>query len=107
MKKLQILDVTLRDGGLRNHNNFGEKISCDVVSTLDEIGLDYIEFTLRIPTPKALNLNGENDFLKLIRQHVNKAKLAVMCLPEITGLHEFVEMRDCGINLIRFVVQTN
>lgn len=107
MKKLHILDVTLRDGGLRNKNNFGEQVSCDVVSTLDAIGLDYIEFTLRIPSPKALNLNGENDFLKLARKQAPHAKLAVMCIPELINDHEFLEMKECGMDLIRFVFQTS
>ncbi|MDP1575044.1 MAG: hypothetical protein Q8L78_08980 [Coxiellaceae bacterium] len=107
MKKLHILDVTLRDGGLRNKNNFGEKVSCDVVSTLDAIGLDYIEFTLRIPSPKALNLNGENDFLKLIRNQAPHAKLAVMCIPEIINDDEFAQMKHCGMDLVRFAFQTS
>lgn len=107
MKKLHILDVTLRDGGLRNKNNFGKQVSSDVVATLDAIGLDYIEFTLRIPSPKALNLNGENDFLKLIRKQAFHAKLAVMCIPEMINDHEFEEIKNCGMNLVRFVFQTN
>lgn len=107
MKKLHILDVTLRDGGFRNKNNFGKQVSCDVVSTLDAIGLDYIEFTLRIPSPAALNLNGENDFLKLIRKHASHSKLAVMCIPEMINDHEFEEMKNCGMDLVRFVFQTN
>lgn len=105
MKKLHILDVTLRDGGLRNKNNFGRQVSSDVVATLDAIGLDYIEFTLRIPSPEALNLNGKNDFLKLIRQQAFRSKLAVMCIPEMINDHEFEEIKSCGMDLVRFVFQ--
>lgn len=43
MKDIKILDCTLRDGGYMNDWRFGEQCAKDVVTTLDAMGLDYIE----------------------------------------------------------------
>lgn len=102
-KRPRVLDVTLRDGGFRNEFDFGEKVSAWVVEGLDHVGVDYIEFSLRLPEPKGLNVNGENGFLKKIRAVAPRAKLAVMCVPGLTTVADVREIKECGIDLIRVV----
>lgn len=43
MKKILILDCTLRDGGYINNFNFGEKVIRDVISSLSTANVDVIE----------------------------------------------------------------
>jgi len=43
MKNICVLDVTLRDGGCVNNFNFGEKYMCEILSSLEASGVEYIE----------------------------------------------------------------
>lgn len=42
-QKLSLLDCTLRDGGYQNNWHFGEGAIADIVSALDQSGVEYIE----------------------------------------------------------------
>lgn len=42
-KKIKILDVTLRDGGIVNNFNFGEKNMNAILSALEQTNIEYIE----------------------------------------------------------------
>ena len=43
MKRIQILDCTLRDGGYVNDWQFGDDAAKDLVSNLSHTGVDYVE----------------------------------------------------------------
>lgn len=43
MRKIKLLDCTLRDGGYVNQWKFGEKIICQIISKLDKAGVEVIE----------------------------------------------------------------
>ena len=43
MRKIEILDCTLRDGGYVNENNFGKSNIIDIKDSLVNVGIDYIE----------------------------------------------------------------
>ena len=43
MRKLKILDVTLRDGGCVNDFNFGKFYMNKILNALEESKIDYIE----------------------------------------------------------------
>ena len=43
MKKVEILDCTLRDGGYVNDNNFGENNIKKIIEYLHDAGIEIIE----------------------------------------------------------------
>lgn len=43
MKRIQVLDVTLRDGGIVNDFNFGEKNIHKIIDSLEKSNVDFIE----------------------------------------------------------------
>ena len=43
MKKLQVLDVTLRDGGCVNNFNFGQAYMDRILDALEQSGIEFIE----------------------------------------------------------------
>ncbi len=43
MKRIKVLDVTLRDGGIVNNFNFGEENMKRILKAIEDAGVDYIE----------------------------------------------------------------
>jgi len=97
MLKIQTLDTTLRDGGLRNGHNFGESFSEEVVSRLDLLGLDYIEFSLNIAKNRSPD---DYSFLDKIRRAAKRSKLAMMCMGGVTTLNDLKKFQASGIDLV-------
>lgn len=104
MRRVQVVDVTLRDGGYRNQFSFSLDTSAEVIGALDQVGLDYIEFTLRLPEPNFTNTRGENSFLQAARKSAPRAKLAVMGLGGQTTPADIQDLKACGMDLVRIVI---
>lgn len=106
---LKILDVTLRDGGFRNHFNFSNDTIKTVITTLDKAGIDYIEIGYRNGLIKPTSNLGktahcEQDFLLSCKSLVTKSKIAVMVYPKNVQLNDIQELKACGVTLLRVCI---
>lgn len=60
MNQIQVLDVTLRDGGCVNNFNFGEKYMEKILASLEASGVNYIE--LGYIDESALDISGRTKY---------------------------------------------
>lgn len=64
MKKIQVLDCTLRDGGYVNNWQFGEKAVSDIRYSLEKVGVEFIELGFVREEP---NLPGRSVYDRMER----------------------------------------
>lgn len=107
MDKVELLDVTLRDGGAINHYNFPPKIVSHIISEMDQSGIGRIEVGyrngLREPVP-GMGPTGlcPKEYLLFCRKYIRAAKLCVMVYPEKIQEQDLKEMRDCKVDSLRY-----
>lgn len=109
MNKIKLLDVTLRDGGNRIDFHFSYDNLQKILVPLDNSGIEYIEIGYRngaIHPLADLGIVGlcNRDYLLFCRELVQKASMAIMLHPKNVTQADLVELRDCGISLVRICV---
>lgn len=103
---VELLDVTLRDGGYINNHNFPPEIVAHIVSEMDQAGIGRIEVGyrngLRKPVP-GMGPTGlcPKEYLMTCRQLIRSARLCVMGHPQNLQEHDLKEMRDCRVDSLR------
>lgn len=101
MKKIEVLDCTLRDGGYVNNWNFGTNNIKEIINGLSNSGIDYIECGF-ISDNKTYDEN-KTIFpqIKLLNNFLNekgKTKLALMMLPHEYDINFLPNIdRECPI----------
>lgn len=106
MNSIQLLDVTLRDGGYKTNFHFPLDFIRKVLTTLDQSGVEYIEVGYRNGSFKPLanigqtGLCGKN-YLLYCRKFIKSAKLTIIYHPINIQQSDLEEMRECGVDCVR------
>ncbi|RMX03921.1 4-hydroxy-2-oxovalerate aldolase [Legionella jordanis] len=111
MKKLHMLDVSLRDGGYRTNFHFKNAQLKQILSSLDESGIEYIEIGYR----NGLLLNNDlgraglchKDYLNDCASWIKRAKMVVMLYPGNVQFEDLQELKQHRVDMIRICIAKN
>ncbi len=102
--EIQILDCTIRDGGLINDHMFDDKLVQAVYRAVTAAGVDYVEFgykaSKRIYSPDTYGrwkFCDEDDLRRIIGEEPSPAKVTVMADAERTDYHTDILPRDQSV----------
>src|SRR5512146_2666398 len=106
---IQVLDCTIRDGGLMNNHQFEDQVVKAVYNACVEAGVDYMELgykaSRKIIVPGeygAWKYCQEDDIRRIVGDNPTPLKLSVMADAERTDYHEdILPKKDSVIDLIR------
>lgn len=104
--RVSILDCTLRDGGYMNDWRFGEDCAKDIVSTLDSMGVDYIEvgFLANEPDEKGrMVFTDIEEAAKLFPKRQAKRSIMVKHGEDYLA-SQIPERKDTSIDMIRVML---
>ncbi|HHF7344637.1 TPA: 4-hydroxy-2-oxovalerate aldolase [Legionella feeleii] len=109
MNTIELLDVSLRDGGHRTNFHFKKNELQAILTSLDNSGIEYIEIGYRNGSIAPIENIGpaglcEKDYLLFCTSLLKKAKTAVMAHPKNVTADDIKELRDCGVQLLRICV---
>lgn len=109
MKTIQVLDVSLRDGGHRTNFHFADQELQQVLTALDKAGIEYIEIGYRNGSAQPVMNMGraglcQKDYLLFCNALIKHAKMAVMVFPKNVDQDDLLELKNCGVGLIRICV---
>ncbi|KTD01634.1 4-hydroxy-2-oxovalerate aldolase [Fluoribacter gormanii] len=106
-----LLDASLRDGGHRTNFNFEDIQLERILSPLDNSGIEYIEIGYRNGTLSPLQVGRAGwcakDYLLFCRSLIQKAKMAVMVFPNNLTQTDLMELKECGVDLLRVCIAKN
>lgn len=105
---LNIVDVTLRDGGYRNNFNFKEKTIIETISSLNHSKIDFIEIGYRGGSFKKDLFTGNtahlpDDFLSRITSFIPN-KTCVMVHPSNITKDDVKILHAAGVKMVRVCV---
>lgn len=106
---MQVLDVTLRDGGNRNNFDFSEGEVQAILHDLDASGVDYIEIGYRNGAIRPVADIGwagmcKAPYLSFCAELIRHSKIAVMVHPENVNLEDLIELKEHRVSLLRICV---
>ncbi|KTD15870.1 4-hydroxy-2-ketovalerate aldolase [Legionella israelensis] len=106
---IQILDVSLRDGGHRNNFDFDKESLQIILTSLDKSGIEYIEVGYRngyVPPVECLGVAGicARDYLLFCRSLIKNSSIAIMVHPQNVTRRDLRELKECGVDLLRICV---
>jgi 4-hydroxy-2-oxovalerate aldolase len=106
MKKVEILDTTLRDGSYAINFAFTSALTSTLCRELEEAGFNYIEIGHGVglgSTRKGLNPAFESDasYLDAAKKALKKAKFGMFCIPGVADLEDVDLAGDHGMSFIR------
>lgn len=107
---LQIIDVTLRDGGYFNNFQFPEKVIFEVVRNLDKANIPFIEVGYLGGSPFKINNPGIThnitpEFLIKLKNNVTKTKLGIIAHPKMIHPNDIIDLYQNGtLGLVRICV---
>lgn len=108
---IMLLDASLRDGGHRTNFHFEDIHLQKIIGPLDNSGIEYIEIGYRngMQAPADLGRAGlcAKDYLLLCRSLIQKAKMVVMVFPNNITQKDLMELKDCGVDLLRICIAKN
>lgn len=106
MNKVNLIDVTLRDGGYQNNFSFQNEELEAILTPLDQSNIDYIEIGYRNGSLKPiLNIGNaglcHSDYLNLCRSIIKKSKMTVMLHPHNVNEHDLDELKVHKVDTLR------
>lgn len=106
MDTVKVLDVSLRDGGHRTNFHFNNTNLEEILTPLDKAGLDYIEIGYRNGSLHPMENMGragvcDKEYLLFCQALIKNAKIAVMIHPENVTQADLLELKECGVGLLR------
>ena len=109
---IMLLDASLRDGGHRTNFHFKDIELEEILIPLDNSGIEYIEIGYRNGSLAPLNNVGRagscaKDYLLFCRSLIKKAKIAVMVFPNNVTQEDLIELKNCGVDLLRICIAKN
>ncbi|MCA0402954.1 MAG: 4-hydroxy-2-oxovalerate aldolase [Proteobacteria bacterium] len=112
MKRVKLLDVSLRDGGHRTNFYFKANELEQILMPLDEANLDYIEIGYRNGSLHPIANIGEaglcpKGYLEACANLIKKTKIAVMVHPQNVNLVDLKELKEASVKLIRVCLSFN
>lgn len=107
MKKIRVLDVTLRDGGIVNNFEFGDENIKKIISAVEDSGVDFIE--LGYIEKNTGTVHGRSQYIneKVIPEYVLKTKKPGVTYSAMFDYGKFdvdalSDRTESGIDAIRF-----
>lgn len=109
MNAIQVLDVSLRDGGHRTNFHFQPDELEGILTPLDKSGLEYIEIGYRNGSLHPIDNLGRagfcaKDYLLLCKSLLKNAKMAVMVHPKNVEKSDLIELKESGVDLLRICI---
>lgn len=106
---IQLLDVTLRDGGHRTNFHFSASELQNILYPLDKSGVEYIEIGYRNGSLHPIDDLGpagfcHKEYLILCQSLIQSANIAVMLHPKNVDLTDIRELKKYGVDLVRICV---
>ncbi|SHM79681.1 4-hydroxy 2-oxovalerate aldolase [Anaerosporobacter mobilis DSM 15930] len=106
MKKINIMDVTLRDGSYAINFQFSCADVMMIGGALDKLGYNYIEIGhgmgLGASSPKnGQSLNSDEEYLKSAQRSIKNAKYGVFCIPGVASYGDIEKAASLGMKFIR------
>lgn len=110
--KINMIDVTLRDGGYRTNFHFSDHELDAILSSLDASRVEYIEVGYRNGPIHSISNIGpagicDKNYLKKCRNFIKKSKLVVMFHSKNIIEDDLKELVDCGVDLVRICIPKN
>ncbi|WP_115711174.1 4-hydroxy-2-oxovalerate aldolase [Legionella sainthelensi] len=103
-----LLDTSLRDGGHRTNFNFTDTELKQILQPLDDSGIEYIEIGYRNGSLVPMDIGRAGwcarEYLFLCKSLIKRAKIAVMIYPNNVNQNDLIELKECGINLLRICI---
>lgn len=106
MTTIQLIDVTLRDGGYQTSFNFPRTLVQTLLQQLDQAGLDYVEVGYRNGPLKRNDSMGsvawcDASYLHFCRQHLQRSRMTVMVHPRHVQATDIALLRQAGVDAVR------
>lgn len=110
--KINMIDVTLRDGGYKTNFHFLDCELRTILSSLDDSNIEYIEVGYRNGSLHPIKNIGsagicDKKYLEKCRNLIKKSKLAVMFHSKNMFDDDLKELVDCGVDLVRICIPKN
>ncbi|KTC91916.1 4-hydroxy-2-oxovalerate aldolase [Legionella cincinnatiensis] len=103
-----LLDTSLRDGGHRTNFNFTDTELKEILQPLDNSGIEYIEIGYRNGSLVPMDIGRAGwctkEYLFFCRSLIKHAKIAVMIYPNNITPNDLIELKECGIDLLRICI---
>lgn len=109
---IQIIDVSLRDGGYKNNFQFKEMFACESVKNIVKAGIVFVEVGYRNGPARhkqnmGLTAKTGNHYLKKLRGNAPDAKLVVMVHPHNVTDQDLESLKKYDVSLVRVCVNQN
>ncbi len=106
MSKSYILDTTLRDGSYTNEFTFSLQDVRNIVTSLEEAGIEYIEIGhgVGISAGKKgykASLHSDEEYIETARECLTKAKFGAFSIVGMTELDDIKKAANKGMDFIR------
>ncbi|HAT13697.1 MAG TPA: hypothetical protein DCS91_09120 [Microcoleaceae bacterium UBA11344] len=100
-----VMDVTLRDAGFLNNWNFSESEVFQIITGLDQVGVEVIEVGYLSENPnRMLAARCPASLLAGLKERLTSASLAGMLRPDEEEIDRILDSRGEFLDLIRIVV---
>ena len=112
MHTIKVLDVSLRDGGHRTNFHFSDKELQEILVSLDNSGIEYIEIGYRNGSLHPIENLGragfcDKNYLLFCQALIEKATITVMAHPDKVNQSDLMELKSCGVGLLRLCIAKN
>lgn len=112
MNSLRCLDVTLRDGGNRNHFHFTDNDLEQVLAPLNYSGIEFVEVGYRNGAIRPADDIGQTglckkSYLQKCKAILSNTPMVVMAHPQNLSQDDVIELQQCGVELLRLCVSRN
>lgn len=109
---MEILDASLRDGGHRTNFHFSDKALEEILVPLDSSGIEYIEIGYRNGSIRPIENLGraglcDKNYLLFCQSLIKNSKTAVMAHPNNVTELDLIELKSCGVDLLRLCIAKN
>lgn len=112
MEDVELIDVTLRDGGYKTNFHFETNVLENILTNLDRSGIEYIEIGYRNGPIKPTKNMGDagyctNAYIEHCTNIIHHAKTTVMVHPNNVNKKDFDEMESVGVRAVRICFNPN
>lgn len=109
MHTFNLLDVSLRDGGHRTNFHFSHTQLRNILTPLDNSGIDYVEVGYRNGSLHPIANLGragfcDREYLDDCHSLLKHAKMAVMAHPKHINEQDIIDLQAHGVQLLRLCV---
>ncbi|KTD52753.1 4-hydroxy-2-oxovalerate aldolase [Legionella quateirensis] len=112
MNSVQLLDASLRDGGHRTNFHFSDDELRGILLPLDNSGVEFIEIGYRNGSLHPIENIGragvtDRDYLLFCQSLIKNSTIAVMAHPNNVSEDDLLELKECGVGLLRICIAKN